>query len=445
MMSIKEINTKVCIIGAGASGLVVSNILSKYGVPCVVIEQQAQSELYAKFRASLIDRRTMAILQEHGLSDRLLRAGKPQGKCEFRTPQDSFILDYARLSGGQTCYSYPQQELISDLLYKFQASGGQILFDTRAIEIQNERYGAKVICQYRDRELTINSDFIAGCDGSQGISRTSIPESIARSNTVSRNYAWLEVTAEVPPSSDRIIYGTHPRGFAAHLLGTDNLSRFYLQIALEDTIADWTSDRIWSELQLRLAQDDWTLNEGIILGRQILTLDSYIAQTMQYKSLFLAGDAAHAISPAAEQSVNLAIQDADVLAKSFACYYCCQDNQLLKNYSTSRLPEVYRTHDFFNSLLHTVNTPTENNSEDRNLFNLLQKFKLAQLMNSESYAKDFAYSYVGAATETVIQPTVTDRQLLPPARLLEPEPLVVGVGNTAIEYSANAKDSRHPF
>jgi len=422
-MSLQEINTKVCIIGAGPAGLIIANILNKYGVSCVVIEKYSQTEIYARSRAGLIDSKTIAILQEHGLSDRLMKFGTPHGKCEFRTPKESFILNYAQKTGGQTHYTYPQQDLIADLIYKFQESGGQILFETQGITIENERHGTKVFCQQGEQDLIINADFIAGCDGFHGVARSFMPEAITQPQTIPYNYAWLAITAEAAPSTDHIIYGIHPRGFAGHMLRTSTISRYYLQIPLEDTVADWSSDRIWSELQLRLAKDNWTLTVGKIIAKQVLTMRSFATQTMQYKSIFLAGDAAHILTPAGGKGMNLAIQDADALGKAFARFYRHHDNLPLRNYSATRLPEIRETQEFSESLLHMINTQIENNTKEHNLSELLQKFKLSQLMTSESYAREFAKKYVGySATRQTVD---RSQQYSLDAQPVELKPLII--------------------
>ena len=426
MMSTKERNTKVCIIGAGPAGLVIGNILRKYGVPCLIVERYSQREVYARSRAGLIDYKTISILREHGLDERLSRIGKSHSRCEFRTPQDSFVLDYANMSGNQTHYTYPQQDLLADLIYKFQESGGEILFETQGITIENERHGARVYCQQGDRDLVIKSDFIAGCDGFHGVSRSFMPQSVTKPQTTPYNYAWLAITAEAAPSTEHIIYGIHPRGFAGHMLRTSTISRYYLQIPLEDTADDWSSDRIWAELQLRLAKEDWTLTEGKITEKRVLTMRSFSTQTMQYNSLFLAGDAAHVMTPAGGKGMNLAIQDADVLGKSFACYYRYQDNTLLRNYSASRLPEIRQALEFSESLLHTINTQFGDNVEENNLLQLLQKFKLSQLMSSQTYARDFARKYVGyVAGEARSIPALATNSYLPGKELMELKPLVI--------------------
>lgn len=413
-MSAQQVNTKVCIIGAGPAGLIIANILHKYSIACVVVEKHSQTEIYARARAGLIDYRTVAILQEHGLSDRLLREGKPHGQCEFRTPQQSFLLDYAAMSGGQTHYTYPQQELLADLIDQYQQAGGKILFQTQVIRIVNERQGTMVECYQGRHNIVIKSDFIAGCDGFHGVSRSSIPEFVTQPHTVNYNYAWLAITAEAPPSTKHIIYGIHPRGFAGHMLRSATISRYYLQIPLNDKADDWSSDRIWSELQLRLAKDNWSLTQGKIVAKQVLKMRSFATRTMQYDSLFLAGDAAHILTPAGGKGMNLAIQDADALAKAFVSYYRHHDNSPLKGYSATRLIEIRSAQEFSESLLYMINHYGED-TEDPNLFQSLQRFKLSQLINSASFAKEFSRMYVGysPANQSVITPQIEKQDLLP--------------------------------
>ena len=425
-MSINQIATKVCIIGAGPAGLLIANILRQNRIPCIVIEKYSQAEIYARSRAGLVDNKTVNILQKYGLSDRLFEEGTAHGKCEFRTPNTSFILDYAQKCQGQTHYTYPQQELLVDLIEKLEQQDGTILYNTQGIEITNNNRGAWVKCEQDGQKLVIKADFIAGCDGFHGVSRASIPETITKPYGKNFDYAWLAITAEAPPSTEHIIYGLHPNGFAGHMLRNEKISRYYLQIPMTDKVADWSDDRIWSELQLRLAKDGWKLTEGKIIGKQILNMRSFAIETMQHCRLFLAGDAAHIMTPAGGKGMNLAIQDAHVLAKAFVSYYRRQDNLPLKNYSANRVPVVKEMQQFSESLLHMINiqdTKTEAGKSQQRV----QQFKRSQLINSEIYALDFSRKYVGyiPGERIIVKKAKTEKK---PAKLnfSELPPLTVG-------------------
>ena len=56
--------------------------------------------------------------------------------------------------------------------------------------------------------------------------------------------------AAVSSSSERIIYALHSRGFAAHILRSSALKRFYLQVPKDLALEDWPEERIWSELRI---------------------------------------------------------------------------------------------------------------------------------------------------------------------------------------------------
>ena len=396
-MSTNHLSTKICIIGAGPAGLLLANILQQNKIPCIVLEKYSREEIYARSRAGLVDYKTVSILKEYGLADRLLKEGKAHGRCEFRSPELSFILEYSKMCGDRTHYTYPQQELLFDLIEKFQQAGGEILFNTQGLAIENRNYSAKVQCHNEDTQNTIviDCDFMAGCDGFHGIARQSIPHHELGTYTKDYEFAWLAITAEAPPSTKHIIYAVHPHGFAGHMLRNEKISRYYLQIPLDDSASNWSDDRVWSELHLRLAKDGWSLTEGKIIAKQVLKMRSFVSHPMHYKRLFLAGDAAHILTPSGGKGMNLAVQDADVLGKLMVNHYHSEQNHtLLQNYSAIRHPAIWKTQEFSHSLLHMISIYDGNSPDDR-FMQQLQQSKLSQLMNSETYALDFARKYVG--------------------------------------------------
>ena len=48
-----------------------------------------------------------------------------------------------------------------------------------------------------------------------------------------------------------LIYSNHEQGFALLSTRTPTLQRHYLQVDPSDDIANWSDDRIWSELTAR--------------------------------------------------------------------------------------------------------------------------------------------------------------------------------------------------
>ena len=109
---------------------------------------------------------------------------------------------------------------------------------------------------------------------------------------------WLAILAQAPPSSELQIHGLLPDGFAVHMHRTPAVSRFYLQIPPGADAGAWDGEAIWAQLETRLAAGGQSLVRGPIIDTSILELHSYVTEAMQAGRLFLAGDAAHIVSPA---------------------------------------------------------------------------------------------------------------------------------------------------
>jgi p-hydroxybenzoate 3-monooxygenase len=167
----------------------------------------------------------------------------------------------------------------------------------------------------------LQCDFIAGCDGSHGVSRASLPAGTFSTHSNSYPFSWLGILVEAPPATDELIYAWHERGFALYTMRSPTVNRLYLQVAVDDSLADWPQERIWSELQMRLHSDGWAVNEGQILEKSLTPLRSFVTEPMQHGRLFLAGDAAHIVPPTGAKGLNLAVNDVRLMAGGLAEFY----------------------------------------------------------------------------------------------------------------------------
>ena len=127
-------------------------------------------------------------------------------------------------------------------------------------------------------------------------------------------YAWLGILADVPPSTDELIYCRHADGFALHSMRSPEVSRLYLQVPPDEDIGAWPDDRIWAELRRRFEVPGWELKEGPVLEKSVTPMRSFVAAPMRAGRLFLAGDAAHIVPPTGVKGLNLALADVAVLA-----------------------------------------------------------------------------------------------------------------------------------
>jgi p-hydroxybenzoate 3-monooxygenase len=205
-------------------------------------------------------------------------------------------------------------------------------------------------------------------------------------------FAWLGILAAAPPSSDELIYCYHDRGFALHSMRTPEITRLYLQCDPEEDLTQWSDERIWEELQTRLAtRDGRRLTEGPILQKGITGMRSFVAEPMQSGRLYLAGDAAHIVPPTGAKGLNLAVADVRVLAAAFAEFYASGNLDHLERYSEICLKRVWLVQRFslwMTSMLHRI--PGNDGFEEHR-----QLADLDYLTSSRAAAKSFAENYVG--------------------------------------------------
>ena len=239
-------------------------------------------------------------------------------------------------------------------------------------------------------------DFIAGCDGSYGASRPAIPQDKRKDYLRVYPFGWFGILAEAPPSSEELIYARHERGFALISSRTPEVQRMYFQCDPDDKTENWSDDRIWAELQARVAgADGFRLKEGRIFQKNIVPMRSFVCEPMQHGRLFLAGDAAHAVPPTGAKGLNLAMADIHVLDRALGRFYADGSTDLLDAYSETALQRVWRAQHFswwMTSMLHRFEGASEFDEQR-------QLAELDLVTSSVPAATSLAQNYVGLPLE----------------------------------------------
>ncbi|HYP45605.1 MAG TPA: 4-hydroxybenzoate 3-monooxygenase [Propionibacteriaceae bacterium] len=382
--------TQVAIVGAGPAGLLLSHLLAAEGVESVVLETRSRSYVEARIRAGILEASTVALLDAVGLGQRLHAEGHEHRGVYLQWPHQRHHLDFVDLT-GRSVWLYGQTEVTRDLGRAREADGQQIVYEitgTALGDLETEHpYVTYTDAEGRDQR--VDADVVAGCDGSFGPSRTSIPEGVRSTWQRTYPYAWLGILADVAPSTDELIYAWHRDGFALHSMRSDQVSRFYLQVPPGTDLADWSDDRIWTALAERLGHDGWQLKTGPITDRSVLPMRSLVSEPMRYGRLFLAGDAAHIVPPTGAKGLNLAVADVALLAPALAALLRDRDPRLADEYSATALRRVWRcTH--FSWWMTTMLHPTGDEFEEQ-----LQLSQLRWVTSSEAGAAGLAENYAG--------------------------------------------------
>lgn len=349
--------TQVGIVGAGPAGLLLGHVLHLEGVDSFIVECCSREHVVERVRAGVLEQGTVDLLTEAGVGERLRREGMRHRGIYLCFGGHRRHIDFEQLTGGRSITIYGQNEIVKDLIAARYASGRPLHFDAEAVSITGfDTLQPAIRFRASGEEYALSCDFIAGCDGSHGICRQSIPESRLQAFDRSYPFGWLGILAHAAPASDELVYALHERGFALFSMRSPTVTRLYLQCAPGEDASRWSDERLWDELDTRLSSaDGWRPNRGAIVQKGVTEMRSFVVEPMRFGSLFLAGDAAHIVPPTGAKGLNLAVSDVRRLSRALATWYCANDTRLLDSYSEQCLGRVWKVQRFsywMTSMLH---------------------------------------------------------------------------------------------
>ncbi|MBC7438233.1 MAG: 4-hydroxybenzoate 3-monooxygenase, partial [Bdellovibrionales bacterium] len=309
--------TQVAIIGAGPAGLMLSHMLHLEGIESVIIERAAREHVQARLRAGVLEHGTVEMMRELGLGARLDTVGMEQHAIDFRFGGKAHRINFHEETGGRSVWVYPQHEVVTDLMTARTGAGAQMYFDAPVTGIAGldgaDDHRPVIQFEHDGEPQQLECDFVAGCDGFRGVSRAAIPPGVGKTYDRSYPFGWLGILAEAAPAVNEVTWGCHEDGFAMMSFRSASVTRLYLQCAQDENLAEWSDDRIWHELHKRLDVPGMPpLNEGPITQKGVTAMRSFLSEPMQYKRLFLAGDAAHIVPPTGAKGLNSALADVKV-------------------------------------------------------------------------------------------------------------------------------------
>jgi len=387
------LKTQVGIIGAGPSGLLLSQFLHRAGVDSVVLERRSRDYVLGRIRAGVLEQGLTDMLRAAGVGERMDREGEVHEGYDIAFGGRLHRIDLAGLTGGQTVMVYGQTEVTRDLYEARDAMGGTIVDEAEDVTPHGVDGDAPYLTYKTDgQEHRVDCDFVAGCDGFHGVSRGTIPADVLRAYEKVYPFGWLGVLSRTPPVSDELIYANHERGFALCSLRSRVLSRYYIQCAVDEDLDEWSDDRFWEELKARLPDDVAArLVTGESIEKSIAPLRSFVAEPMRWQRLFLAGDAAHIVPPTGAKGLNLAASDIHYLSEAFIRHYRDGDEAGLTAYSDRALARVWKAERFswsMTTLLHRF-------PDDGEFGRRMQRAELDYLVSSDAARTAMAENYVG--------------------------------------------------
>jgi p-hydroxybenzoate 3-monooxygenase len=387
--------TQVAIIGAGPSGLLLSQLLYCHGIDSVILERSSRAHVESRIRAGVLERGTVELLLEAQVGARMRRE---------RLVHDGFALGFAGRSfrvalkelTGDSVSVYGQTEVTKDLIEARLAAGGKLVFEAADVAIADFGGEQPVVRYHADGKAhELYCDFIAGCDGYHGVCRRSLPDGALQTFERVYPFGWLGILADVPPATHELIYSNHERGFALCSMRSLTRSRYYVQCGLDERLEAWPDERFWEELKRRLPEEvAAAVVTGPSIEKSIAPLRSFVVEPLRFGRLFLVGDAAHIVPPTGAKGLNLAAADVRVLYRALAEHYRTGTRELIDRYSEVCLRRIWKAERFswwFTSVMHKFS--------DDPFDHRIQLAELDYLTGSTAALTSLAENYVGLPFE----------------------------------------------
>ena len=206
------------------------------------------SEIEETHRAGILERDSVRLLVESGVSDRVLRDGDEHEGIDLAFGGAHAPDRLPGRSSAPRCSSTrrPTSSSTSPTpAPATAATSGSASADVVGRRRDQRPAGGAVHRRRRRRPRGPRCDYLVGADGSRSLCRRQFPEAQRRQYFREYPFAWFGILCEAPPSAPELIYNHSERGFALISQRTPTLQRMYFQCDPDEDVADWSDDRIW--------------------------------------------------------------------------------------------------------------------------------------------------------------------------------------------------------
>ncbi len=396
-MKIKK--TKVAIIGAGPSGLLLGLLLDKQGIDNVILERVTGDYVLSRIRAGVLEQGFASLVREAGAAHNMDTLGEVHDSVEFAFNDERIEIELTKLT-GESVIVYGQVDITRDMMEKRAKRGLETIYEASNVQPFDVKSDNPYVMYEKDgTEYRLECDYIAGCDGFHGVSRKTIPDDVKTEYEKVYPFGWLGLMSDTPPINPHLIYSKTDRGFALASMRSQTRSRYYIQVPLEDKVEDWSDEAFWEEFKKRMpksARDN--LITGPSIEKSIVPTRSFICEPLQYGNLFLVGDAGHIVPPTGAKGLNLAASDVATLYKIMTRVYKEGDKKCIEQYSPIALRRIWNGVRFswwMTDLLHSFGT-TKNEFDQK-----METSEINYFLNSEAGRKVIAEQYVGLPYENL--------------------------------------------
>ena len=334
---------RVVIAGSGPAGMVTALELARHGVPSVVLTSELQ--LTQGSRAICFTRRSMEILQQVGVADRMTEGGLPwrfgnsyyRGQRVFRmeAPHDADDRFFPIIN--------VQQQFLEQYLH--EACQAQPLIDFRwgnKVERVTQKQGyAEVVVDTPEGEYTLETDWLVDATGGRSAIRTAMDLHMEGAS-YEGFFVIADIKIDLPLPTERLAFFDpewNPGNTILMHREPHGIWRIDYQLPAGETPEEaLRPESIKARIDAQLAMIghaglSWEMDWSSVYSARTLTLPDYV-----HGSVIFAGDAAHLLPIFGVRGANTGFQDAQSLGWHLAFVVKgLAAKSLLANYSSERV------------------------------------------------------------------------------------------------------------
>ncbi|HET8776435.1 MAG TPA: FAD-dependent monooxygenase, partial [Candidatus Limnocylindria bacterium] len=328
----------VIVVGAGAVGLTLAGRLAQHGATVEVFEAEGRRQRIGS-KAICMQRETLEIWQRLDVGDKIAQRGIQWriGRTYFRGRQlfevhlpdtDEHFPPFVNIS---------QSEVEDVLEARLRELGVPVHRGHRFAALTQNADGVTATFETHDGAVQHRSSYLVGADGAHSAVRHAIGMDFA-GYTFDDRFLIADVRADLPMTNERHFHFDPPWNPGRQVLihpQPDGVWRIDWQVPPE-TDAEAERDNGGLDRRIRQVVGESTPYELVWMTGY--RFSQRVADSFRDGRVFLAGDAAHVMSPFGARGLNSGIADAENLSWKLAAVVNGAPDSLLDSYDSERRP-----------------------------------------------------------------------------------------------------------